>query len=162
MSTLTWSSKGSSQKAGMYLAHSTSTSSCSFMDSHTSAMLAIFFARMSPLIPETGDVICRETKENAENGWAFPALSVPARSPSPDSFPVCRRGDGWWVPSQLWRKLRRNQTEGRMMKQAEMREDISPRPSPDACPYLLLHLLLRILRNPSALEEKQGKIIILI
>lgn len=54
---LTWSSRGSSQKAGMYLAHSTSTSSCSFMDSHTSAMLAIFFARMSPLIPETGEVI---------------------------------------------------------------------------------------------------------
>lgn len=56
-SSLTWSSRGSSQKAGMYLAHSTSTSSCSFMDSHTSAMLAIFFARMSPLIPETGEVI---------------------------------------------------------------------------------------------------------
>ena len=55
--TLTWSSRGSSQKAGIYLAHSTSTSSCSFMDSHTSAMLAIFFARMSPLIPETGEVI---------------------------------------------------------------------------------------------------------
>lgn len=59
LSMLTWSSRRSSQKAGMYLAHSTRTSSCSFIDSHTSVMLAIFLARMSPLIPEMGEVICR-------------------------------------------------------------------------------------------------------
>jgi len=60
---LTWSSRGSSQKAGMYLAHSTSTSSCCFMDSHTSEMLAIFFPRMSPLITETGDDIWKERRD---------------------------------------------------------------------------------------------------
>lgn len=51
----------------MYLAHSTRTSSCSFIDSHTSVMLAIFFARMSPLIPEMGEVICGR-QGNAEHG----------------------------------------------------------------------------------------------
>lgn len=45
----TWSSRGSSQKAGMYFAHSTSTRSCCFMDSHTSLMVAIFFMEMSVL-----------------------------------------------------------------------------------------------------------------
>lgn len=45
----TWSSRGSSQKAGMYFAHSTSTRSCCFMDSHTSLMVAIFFMAMSVL-----------------------------------------------------------------------------------------------------------------
>lgn len=86
---LTWSSRRSSQKAGMYLAHSTRTSSCSFMDSHTSVMLAIFFARMSPLIPEMGEVIYRR-QENAEGGTFplhFPSL---ARSPFP------RKSSVWW------------------------------------------------------------------
>lgn len=54
---LTWSSKGRSQKAGMYLAHSTKTNSCCFIDSHTSVMVAIFLVRMSPLSIGAGDVI---------------------------------------------------------------------------------------------------------
>lgn len=87
----TWSSRGSSQKAGMYLAHSTSTSSCSFMDSHTSAMLAIFFARMSPLIPETGEVIWGEMKENAGEGWAAPHALKPAEAPP--QIVSCRKGE---------------------------------------------------------------------
>lgn len=66
---LAWSSKGSSQKAGMYLAHSTSTSSCCFMDSHTSEMLAIFFPRMSPLSTGTGVDIWKERS----NSLAFSA-----------------------------------------------------------------------------------------
>lgn len=53
----TWSSRGRSQKAGMYLAHSTRTKSCCFMDSHTSVMAAIFLVRMSPLSMGAGDVI---------------------------------------------------------------------------------------------------------
>lgn len=54
---LTWSSSGRSQNAGMYLAHSTRTSSCCFMDSHTSVTAAIFLFRMSPLSMGAGDVI---------------------------------------------------------------------------------------------------------
>ncbi len=54
---LTWSSRGRSQKAGMYLAHSTNTSSCCFMDSHTSVMLAIFLVLMSPFSIGAGEVI---------------------------------------------------------------------------------------------------------
>lgn len=53
----TWSSRGRSQKAGMYLAHSTRTRSCCFMDSHTSVMVAIFLVRMSPLSMGAGEVI---------------------------------------------------------------------------------------------------------
>lgn len=53
----TWSSRGRSQKAGMYLAHSTRTRSCCFMDSHTSVMAAIFLVRMSPLSMGVGDEI---------------------------------------------------------------------------------------------------------
>ena len=44
---LTWSSKGSSQKQGIYLAHSTSISSCCFIESQTSSVLAILFCDRS-------------------------------------------------------------------------------------------------------------------
>jgi hypothetical protein len=70
----------------MYLAHSTSTSSCSFMDSHTSAMLAIFFARMSPLIPETGEVIC-ERQGSAWGGRTCHFLLF-AQGPPLECLPV--------------------------------------------------------------------------
>lgn len=40
---VTWSSRVSSQKQGMYLAHSTSISSCCFIDSHTSSAVATNF-----------------------------------------------------------------------------------------------------------------------
>lgn len=43
-------------------------------------MLAIFFARMSPLIPETGEVIWGEMKENAGSGWAAPHALNPAEA----------------------------------------------------------------------------------
>lgn len=85
---LTWSSRRSSQKAGMYLAHSTRTSSCSFMDSHTSVMLAIFLARMSPLIPEMGEVICRRQENAGNGGFSLKFLSL-AQSPFPRKSPVC-------------------------------------------------------------------------
>lgn len=54
----TWSSRGSSQKAGMYFAHSTNTRSCCFMDSHTSLMVAIFFMAMSVLCTGLRDKYC--------------------------------------------------------------------------------------------------------
>ena len=38
---ITWSSSGSSLKTGMYFAHSTKKSSCCFIDSQTSLMVAI-------------------------------------------------------------------------------------------------------------------------
>lgn len=54
------------------------------MDSHTSAMLAIFFARMSPLIPETGEVIFkRYREENAGDVRALLYSLSPAQSPLP-------------------------------------------------------------------------------
>lgn len=46
-SNATWSSKGSSVKGGMYLAHSTSIRSCCFIESQTSVMLAIFLFEIS-------------------------------------------------------------------------------------------------------------------
>lgn len=56
------------------------------MDSHTSVMLAIFFARMSPLIPEMGEVICGK-QENAEGGGlSLHSLSF-AQSPYPKRSP---------------------------------------------------------------------------
>lgn len=55
---VTWSSRGRSQKAGMYLAHSTRTSSCCFMDSQTSVIVAIFLVLMSPFRMGAGEVIC--------------------------------------------------------------------------------------------------------
>lgn len=62
---LTWSSRGKSQKAGMYLAHSTNTKSCCFMDSHTSVMVATFLVLMSPLSIGAGEVIyTRESRGN--------------------------------------------------------------------------------------------------
>lgn len=72
------------------------------MDSHTSAMLAIFFARMSPLIPETGEVIWWEIKKNAGDG-RDPRTLLPTlhRGLSPGNFPVWKRGDGLWVHSWL-------------------------------------------------------------
>ncbi len=42
----------------MYLAHSTSTSSCCFIDSHTSVIVATFFVLMSPFKIGPGDEIC--------------------------------------------------------------------------------------------------------
>jgi hypothetical protein len=83
---LTWSSRRSSQKAGMYLAHSTRTSSCSFIDSHTSVMLAIFFARMSPLIPEMGEVIWRRQGNAGGGGFSLYFLSL-TESPYPRNSP---------------------------------------------------------------------------
>lgn len=47
----TWSSSGSSQKPGIYLAHSTSTKSCCFIDSQTSLTPAIFLTFISVLAP---------------------------------------------------------------------------------------------------------------
>lgn len=66
----------------MYLAHSTRTNSCSFMDSHTSVMLAIFFARMSPLIPEMGEVICGRQGNAGGGGFSLHFLSL-TESPYP-------------------------------------------------------------------------------
>lgn len=61
------------------------------MDSHTSAMLAIFFARMSPLIPETGEVIFeRYREENAGDVRALLHSLSPAQSP----LPGIRCGEG--------------------------------------------------------------------
>lgn len=52
---VTWSSSGSSPKAGIYLAHSTNTSNCCLIESHTSSTVADFCSDMS-VIP-TGAVI---------------------------------------------------------------------------------------------------------
>lgn len=61
-SSVTWSSSDSSPKEGMYLAHSTNTSNCCLMESHTSPTLADFCSAMSAI--PTGAVIWRETQNH--------------------------------------------------------------------------------------------------
>lgn len=60
ISPVTWSSNGSSPKAGMYLAHSTNTSNCCLIESQTSPTVAAFCSDKSTV--PTGDVIWMETE----------------------------------------------------------------------------------------------------
>lgn len=60
----TWSSSGSSPKAGIYLAHSTSTSNCCLIESQTSPTKADFCSDTSAI--PTGDVIYAEEKEEKQ------------------------------------------------------------------------------------------------
>lgn len=46
---VTWSSNGSSPKAGMYLAHSTNTSNCCLIESQMSPMVAAFCSDRSTI-----------------------------------------------------------------------------------------------------------------
>jgi len=55
---VTWSSSGSSQKQGIYLAHSTSIRSCCFIESLISLAVAILFCERSSALHEDGDVAC--------------------------------------------------------------------------------------------------------
>ena len=64
----TWSSSGSSQKHGMYLAHSTKTNSCCFILSHISFMLAIFLLARLGSVKATCGEICRERVSNIKIG----------------------------------------------------------------------------------------------
>lgn len=59
ISPVTWSSNGSSPKAGMYLAHSTNTSNCCLIESQMSPTVAAFCSDISTI--PTGDVIWMET-----------------------------------------------------------------------------------------------------
>lgn len=54
-SPVTWSSSGSSPKAGIYLAHSTNTNNCCLIESQTSPTVADFCSDMSAI--PTGAVI---------------------------------------------------------------------------------------------------------
>lgn len=57
-SPVTWSSSGSSPKAGIYFAHSTKTNNCCLMESQTSPTVADFCSDMSAI--PTGAVIWKE------------------------------------------------------------------------------------------------------
>lgn len=62
---VTWSSSGSSPKAGIYLAHSTKTSNCCLIESQRSPTLADFCSDMSAI--PTGAVIWREGENKGFN-----------------------------------------------------------------------------------------------
>lgn len=66
---ITWSSRGSSPKAGMYLAHSTNTNSCCLIESHMSPTVADFSSDMSAR--PTGVVICWKIGVNVCHVWYF-------------------------------------------------------------------------------------------
>lgn len=68
-----------------------------------------------------------EEKENAEDGQALlQSLSSAQSALPPDSFQVCKRGDGLQMPSRLRRKLRGRWRAERMLKKSAMREEASP------------------------------------
>lgn len=93
----TWSSRARSQKAGMYLAHSTRTRSCCFMDSHTSVMAAIFLVRMSPLIMGAGDEIWARQECVGEPLFTITVDECWVWLPEVLALPVSRGHQPGWV-----------------------------------------------------------------
>lgn len=71
---VTWSSSGSSPKAGIYFAHSTNTNNCCLIESQTSPTVADFCSGMSGI--PTGAVIWRETENKGFLGYSSPVFIV--------------------------------------------------------------------------------------